>query len=89
MGAEDSPGADDGYPAKHLFGVNRVRIELAEANRKGLPARNSNGPRAPETLSSQPKGYPFKRKAAAPIQTKALSGAPVSGGRAVGADTPK
>jgi hypothetical protein len=39
--------------------------------------------RGPETLSSQPKGYPFKVKAAL------RSGrSPVFGGRAIGADAP-
>jgi len=58
----------------------------AAANQNDLPASDSNGARAPETHVSQPRGYPFKMKAAALIQV-VLFKAPVIGGRAAGADT--
>jgi len=83
----DGPPSIDGYPAKHLFGFDRVSSPPAEANRKRLPARDSKGSRDPETQSSQPRGYPFKLKAAASVPEMNRSKAPVRTGPAAGADT--
>ena len=73
-----------GRPAKHLFGLYRTaQSSLAPSPQAVFQRRDLKPRRGPETLNSQPKGYPFK------LQAALRSGrSPVFGGRAVGADAP-